>query len=99
MRSNDLNRVVSYGVNAIGEGYSDWLSNQKLKELNIIYQKRHILSHNEGIVHKEYLKRSADNHYKLGQRIIVSAQDVELLLLILEKLKVGLDLAINKKVK
>lgn len=71
---------------AIGKRYSDWLTPQEISDLNILFQKRHILSHNEGIVDEEYLKKSGDKSYKINQRIIIKGQDVEGLLAVLEKI-------------
>lgn len=73
-----------------GNGYNVWLSDAELSELTILYQKRHILAHNEGIVDEQYIKKSGDNAYKEGQRIVVSNADIDELLNCLEKLGVGL---------
>ena len=74
----------------LGFGYEDWLSEDELNQLNILYQRRHILSHNEGIVDSRYIKMSKDKAYKEGQRIIVSEKDVEVLVSCLEKLSIGI---------
>ena len=79
----------------LGEGYSDWLLSQELSDLNIIFQIRHLLSHNEGIVDDDYIKRSGDTTYRDGQRIVISIKDIEALLSYLEKLRNGLTLAIE----
>lgn len=74
----------------IHKGYSYWLTHDEISQLNILYQKRHILAHNEGIVDDKYIEKSNDNSYKVGQRIVVSKKDVEILLSCLEKLGNGL---------
>lgn len=79
---------------AVGSGYSDWLSSQEISELNVLFQKRHILSHNEGIVDKSYIDKSGDTSYKIGQRIVVSPKDINSLLECLEKLSSSIDGAI-----
>lgn len=81
---------------AIGEGYSSWLTEQELKKLNILFQKRHILAHNEGIVDENYIKNSGDTSYKIGQRIVVSQKDIEEFLYYLDTLSQNLCSAINK---
>ena len=43
----------------------------ELNELNILYQKRHLLAHNEGMVDESYIKKSGDQFYKVGQKIVV----------------------------
>lgn len=71
---------------AIGSGYGSWLTLEELKSLKILFQKRHILAHNEGVVDQRYIDKSGDPIYKPGQRLVVSKNDVELLLSLLEKL-------------
>ncbi len=75
---------------AIHKGYEHWLTNEELTKLNILYQKRHILAHNEGIVDIQYINKSGDTFYKEGQRIVVSDKDIDILLNCLEKLGSGL---------
>lgn len=81
---------------AIGAGYGDWLTPDELKGLKVLYQKRHILAHNDGIVDDQYISKSADNAYKVGQRIVVSERDIGELLGYLEKLGTGLETACRK---
>ena len=80
---------------AINKNYSDWLKADELIVLNLIFQKRHILAHNEGIVDSEYINKSGDKTYKKGQRIVVSQKDIKVLVSYLEKLKAGLSSAIE----
>lgn len=75
---------------AVGKGYSDWITASELQALTIIYQKRHLLAHSEGIVDDQYLSKSGDTTYKLGQRIIVTDDDIDLLVNSLTKLKEGI---------
>jgi len=75
---------------AINKKYSDWLTIEQLNQINVLFQKRHLLSHNEGIVDEKYLTNSGDESYKVGQRIVISDNDVETLLIILGKLNEGL---------
>lgn len=78
--------------NAINEQYSDWLTAEQSNQINVLFQKRHLLSHNEGIVDEKYVTKSMDSSYKVGQRIVVSDNDIEALLIILKKLNDGLKL-------
>ena len=71
---------------AIGRKYTDWLSEEDLKRLNILYQKRHLLAHNEGIVDEKYVEKSGDQTYQVGQRIVISKRDIDDLIASLEKL-------------
>ena len=75
---------------AIQKGYEYWLTNEELTRLNILYQKHHILAHNEGIVDVQYIKKSGDTFYKEGQRIVVSDKDIDDILNCFKKLGSGL---------
>ncbi|MCW8897467.1 MAG: hypothetical protein OQJ96_10435 [Flavobacteriales bacterium] len=57
------------------ESYQNWLSDTEYKRLNILFQRRHLLQHTEGIVDEKYIAKSSDNKYKLGQRIVVKEKD------------------------
>lgn len=57
------------------ESYTDWLSEKEYTRLNILFQRRHLLQHIEGIVDEIYLAKSGDGKYKAGQRIIVKEKD------------------------
>jgi Zn finger protein HypA/HybF involved in hydrogenase expression len=81
---------------AIGIGYDDWLEQIELDGLKILYQKRHLLAHSEGIVDGQYLKKSGDGTYKEGQRIVVSANDIDELTNYLDRLGNGLKAACTK---
>jgi uncharacterized Zn finger protein (UPF0148 family) len=75
---------------ATGIGYKDLLSTQQLALLTVLFQKRHLLAHSEGIVDDKYLKESADKTYKAGQRIGVSEVEVDGLVDCLTALSIGL---------
>ena len=81
---------------AIGKGYGDWLGPAELKRLKILYQKRHILAHNDGLVDAQYIRKSGDDMYKDGQRIVVSERDISELLTYLDKLGCALKAACGK---
>ena len=61
---------------ACGKGYEDWVEGTGIQDLKILFQKRHILVHNEGIVDDKYIDRSGDKMYRTGQRIVVTASDI-----------------------
>jgi predicted RNA-binding Zn-ribbon protein involved in translation (DUF1610 family) len=75
---------------AIGHGYDNWLEPDELNRLRVLYQKRHLLAHSEGIVDARYIQRSGDASYKEGQRIVVMKKDIDELVGFLEKLGDGL---------
>lgn len=70
----------------IGKKYSDWLSTAELDFMKIMFQKRHLLEHNNGMIDQRYLEKSHDTGYSIGQRIIVKETDAYALLNILSKL-------------
>lgn len=88
-RVNDF-QVVEKGSQLFeketGEKYSDWLSAEELTFMKLMFQRRHILEHNNGLVDQRYLDKSGDISYYLGQRIIVKEADAHFLLAILRKL-------------
>jgi hypothetical protein len=70
----------------LGEGYEDWLTATELADLKILFQRRHLLAHNEGIVDEKYLQRSGDVSYSVGQRIVTKEHDVRKLIDIIKKI-------------
>lgn len=60
----------------INESYSDWLSPDEMRRLNILFQRRHLLQHTEGIVDSKYIEKSNDDSYQVNQRIITKEKDV-----------------------
>lgn len=71
---------------AVGHGYSDWISAGELRTLSIMFQRRHLLAHSEGIVDAKYLGNTGDAEYVAGQRIAVGPNDVRQMIDILAKL-------------
>ncbi len=82
-------------ADAVQRSFSEWLSDDELTALNILYQKRHLFAHNEGFVDSQYIKKSGDSSYKEGQRIVVSGKDVDFLVSAIEKLGNGIQEACN----
>lgn len=61
----------------VGVAYSDILTGREQARLKLLFQKRHILAHSDGIVDQRYINESGDTSYKVGQRIAVTAADVD----------------------
>lgn len=61
----------------VGLAYSDILTEAELVRLKLLFQKRHLLTHNDGIVDQRYCSESNDTSYKVGQRIAVTYADVD----------------------
>ena len=74
----------------IGVGYDHWLTEQELTRMNLLFQKRHILEHNGGMVDEKYIERSGDVTYTVGQHLVVRTEDTIELIGIIKKLIVGL---------
>jgi hypothetical protein len=75
---------------AAAKGYGDFLSPNELARLKILFQRRHILSHRQGIVDDAYLAKSGDTSYSTGQRLVVRDSDVLELCDLLGRLATGL---------
>jgi len=71
-----LDDASSLWQQATGKGYCDFLSPNELARLKILFQRRHVLSHRQGIVDDAYLAKSGDRSYSPGQRLVVRAADV-----------------------
>lgn len=91
-----LDKASDLWKKAIQKGFDAWLSDKEMNSLNILYQKRHLLAHNEGIVDSKYIQKSGDTSYKEDQRIVVLGRDIESLVNILEKLSKGIETECNK---
>ena len=57
--------------------------------MNLYFQKRHILEHNNGIIDEKYIEKSNDTTYAIGQRVIIKIEDAYELLNIIRKLTNG----------
>lgn len=75
-----------YWKSLVGETYEDWLTEDELKRIKILFQKRHLLAHTEGIVDAKYIEKSCDKNYSIGQRIVIKEKDVLELLSLVQKL-------------
>lgn len=93
VRVNDF-QIVEKGSQlfnvAVGRGYDEWLNDNELKQMNLLFQRRHIIEHNGGLVDERYINQSKDKTYVIGQHIIVHKKDALELLAIIKKLSNGL---------
>lgn len=55
----------------LGASYEQLLDAAAMKVLRVYYQQRHLISHQQGIVDSDYVSRSGDASYAVGQRLIV----------------------------
>jgi uncharacterized Zn finger protein (UPF0148 family) len=56
---------------ATGKGYEDLLTPAEMADLVRLFQQRHKLAHCEGIVDQEYIIKSGDTTYAVGQRLVI----------------------------
>lgn len=61
---------------AINYGYDELISVDELNQVKTCFQKRHCFTHNDGIVDEDYINKSGDNSYKLGQHLNVSNSEI-----------------------
>lgn len=58
-------------LGATGAGFDSILPMADIARMKLYYQRRHLLAHCEGMVDADYLTRSGDTAFTLGQRITV----------------------------
>lgn len=56
---------------ATGKGYKDLLTLTEMADLLRLIQQRHLLAHREGIVDEDYINKSGDKTYAVGQRLVI----------------------------
>ena len=76
--------------NAIGTGYTDLLDSNEYDMISLYFQQRHVISHLDGIVDQQYIDRSNDQRFDVGQRLIIASSSVDNLAFIVKKLAAGL---------
>lgn len=69
-----------------GREYKDMLDAREMADLIRLFQQRHLLQHTQGIVDQNYLDRSGDTTYSVGQRLVMREQAVLQLADLLTKL-------------
>ncbi|MFC1905216.1 hypothetical protein ACFLXL_00210 [Chloroflexota bacterium] len=71
---------------AIGKCYKDMLTKNELADLNRLFQQRHLLTHTEGVVDEEYIIKTNDKTYSVGQRLVIRETSVRQLAGLIAKL-------------
>lgn len=93
VRVNDF-QIVDKGsalfFEATGQGYNSWITDDEIKLMNLMFQRRHILEHNGGIVDSKYLTNSKDTTYAVGQRLVIRDGDAVGLIKVVKKLGKGI---------
>lgn len=75
---------------ATGKGYDAYLSPAAIAELTRLFQQRHLLAHTQGVVDEDYLTRSGDTAYRVGQRIVIRESAVCTAIAHIEALAAGM---------
>lgn len=78
---------------AIGTRYESMITFNEWNELQRYFQQRHILAHKDGIVDEDYLERTGDRQYQIGQRIVIKEADVMRMTNLVEMLAAALQSA------
>ncbi|MFC1678703.1 hypothetical protein ACFL2T_00585 [Elusimicrobiota bacterium] len=73
-----------------GCAYDRWLISDELAELDRFFQQRHLLAHREGLVDENYVAKSGDDSYTVGQRLVIKVADARRLAELVAKLGSGL---------
>lgn len=93
VRPNDF-QIVDVGNQLFNDNfnkkYEDYISNNEINMMNILFNRRHLLEHLGGIVDQKYIDKTSDTSYAIGQRVVIKEKDVIMLLDIVEKLCIGL---------
>jgi hypothetical protein len=55
----------------LGVSYSQLIEPGALDRLRVFYQQRHLLAHQQGVVDADYVSRSGDASYSVGQRLVI----------------------------
>lgn len=72
----NLNESTVLWRNTTGKGYEDFLAPSEIAALILFFQQRHLLAHREGIVDQDYIDRSGDRSYAVGQRLVIKESAV-----------------------
>jgi hypothetical protein len=75
---------------ATGKGYGDYLNSAELAALTRLFQQRHLLAHTQGLVDADYVTRTGDATYRIGQRLVIREAAVRECLELLRKLAAGM---------
>lgn len=92
-RVNDFQMVdkgSQYFRDETGSGYEAFLSADEIDRMKLYFQRRHIIEHNTGIVDQQYIDKSGDTDYSVGQRVVVKTSEALDLITIIKKLSSGL---------
>ncbi len=73
-----------------GQAFTAFLCQDEIDRLNVYFQRRHVLGHNDGHVDEKYISKSGDASYQPSQRIVVKPDAVLDFADLLERLVAGM---------
>jgi uncharacterized Zn finger protein (UPF0148 family) len=82
----NLNESSKLWHQATGKSYEAMILKDELTNLNRFFQQRHLITHKESIVDQEYIIKTNDNTYSVGQRLIIREETVRQLADLIVKL-------------
>ena len=77
-------------ISPSGKSYTSYLSDDESRSLVRFFQQRHLLAHTQGIVDDDYVTRTGDTAYQVGQRVVIREVSVRECLILIEKLITGM---------
>jgi uncharacterized Zn finger protein (UPF0148 family) len=77
-------------LRASGKSYTDFIGTAELQRMRLLFQRRHVLSHRQGIIDQSYVDKSGDRTYSIGQRLVVKPADVLELVSLMRAVSAGL---------
>ena len=75
---------------ATGRSYNTYLTEAEFDELKAMMQRRHKLTHKQGIVDQRYVDQSGDHSYAVGQRLVIKETQVKSLAATIKRVAGGL---------
>jgi len=86
----NLSEGSALWYSATGNRYSDYLDSAELAMLTRFFQQRHLLAHTQGLVDSDYVARTGDTAYRIGQRLVIREAAVRECLALIEKVAVAM---------
>ena len=75
---------------AAGPGYTDFLENSEFDTLSLFFQLRHVPVQLDGIADQQYVDRSNDHRFDVGQSLVVTESSVSDAATVIDKPAAGL---------
>ena len=71
---------------ATGRRYSDHLTPSELDAMTRHFQRRHLIAHTQGIVDEDYIRKTGDTTYRVGQRLVIRESSLRDCVALIKKL-------------